>query len=111
MATGKAFSTFIGSCSNENSGVCTPITTKPASLYFAALGNEVVVWIDDEKCGDLFLKPDIFHVLSSSAFAYIESQICWLRPSTNGITCPLRRGVSMLSAKATFKIRANRQSL
>ena len=42
MATGKvtfklrtAFSTFISSCSNENSGVCTPITTKPASLYFA----------------------------------------------------------------------------
>src|SRR5258708_23362963 len=43
MATGKArvkvcsaFSTFIGSCSNENSGVWTPITTKPASLYLVA---------------------------------------------------------------------------
>src|SRR5580700_1966467 len=43
MATGKvtfklrtAFCTFIGSCSNENSGVCAPIRTKPASLYFAA---------------------------------------------------------------------------
>src|ERR1700722_16064702 len=43
MATGKAtfklctaFSTFIGSCSNENSGVCTPITTNPASFYFVA---------------------------------------------------------------------------
>src|SRR5271165_1819242 len=43
MTTGKAtfkfltaFSTFLRSCSNENSGVCTPITTKPASLYFAA---------------------------------------------------------------------------
>src|SRR5215831_14629311 len=43
MATGKvtfklrtAFSTFIGSCSNENSGVCTPTTTKPALPYLAA---------------------------------------------------------------------------
>src|SRR5437016_13992625 len=43
MATGKeilkvrvAHSTLGRSCSNENSGVCTPITTSPASLYFAA---------------------------------------------------------------------------
>jgi hypothetical protein len=32
----QAFSTFTRSFSNENSGVCTPITTRPASLYFAA---------------------------------------------------------------------------
>src|SRR5580698_5156613 len=43
MATGyvtfrsrTAFSTLPRSCSNENSGVCTPITVRPASLYFAA---------------------------------------------------------------------------
>src|ERR1700735_782469 len=43
MATGyvifksrTAFSTFDRSFSNANSGVCTPITTSPASLYFAA---------------------------------------------------------------------------
>src|SRR6266568_9656990 len=43
MATGNGtfklwteFCTFTGSCSNENSGVCTPITVKPASLYFSA---------------------------------------------------------------------------
>jgi hypothetical protein len=24
--------------------------------YFAALGNEIVVWIDDEKCRDLFVE-------------------------------------------------------
>src|SRR5215472_4091054 len=43
MATGNeilnvrvAHSTFGRSCSNENSGVCTPITTSPASLYFVA---------------------------------------------------------------------------
>src|SRR5712691_7268391 len=43
MATGNpilkvrvAHSTLGRSCSNENSGVCTPITTSPASLYLAA---------------------------------------------------------------------------
>src|SRR6185369_4441 len=43
MATGKpTFSVRTASCtfgrsfSNENSGVCTPITTSPASLYFSA---------------------------------------------------------------------------
>jgi len=35
---------------------------------FTALGNEVVVRIDDEKCGDLFIIFQIFHVLSCYAF-------------------------------------------
>src|SRR5580765_6286487 len=43
MATGystfnarTAVVTLARSCSNENSGVCTPITTRPESRYFAA---------------------------------------------------------------------------
>ena len=32
--------------------------------YFAALGNEVVVWIDHEKCGDLFIKLQISTLVS-----------------------------------------------
>jgi hypothetical protein len=43
MATGystfnarTAVMTLARSCSNENSGVCTPITTRPESRYFAA---------------------------------------------------------------------------
>jgi hypothetical protein len=39
-----------------------------AILYFASLGNEIVVRIDDEKCSDLFVKIQIFHVLSSYVF-------------------------------------------
>src|SRR5262249_2830091 len=37
--------------------------------YFAFLGYEIVVRIDDEKCSDLFAKLQICHVLSSSTFA------------------------------------------
>ena len=33
--------------------------------YFASLGNEIVVRIDDEKCSDLFVKLQICHVFSS----------------------------------------------
>ena len=40
------------------------------------LGNEIVVWIDDEKCSDLFIKLQILRVLSSYEFTYTESQIC-----------------------------------
>ena len=36
--------------------------------YLASLGNEIVIRIDDEKCSDLFVKLQIFHVLSSYAF-------------------------------------------
>ncbi len=39
-----------------------------AILYFASLGNEIVVRIDDEKCSDLFVKIQIFHVLSYDVF-------------------------------------------
>jgi hypothetical protein len=35
---------------------------------FASLRNEIVVRIDDEKCSDLFVELQIFHVLSSYAF-------------------------------------------
>jgi hypothetical protein len=38
--------------------------------------HEVVIWLDDEKCGDLFLKLQILHVLSSYAFTLNRSQIC-----------------------------------
>jgi hypothetical protein len=39
-----------------------------AMPYFASLGNEIVVWIDDEKCSDLFLKLQICHFLSFYSF-------------------------------------------
>ena len=35
--------------------------------HFAPLGNEVVMWIDHQKCSDLFVELRICHV-SSSAF-------------------------------------------
>ena len=36
--------------------------------YLATLGNEIVIRIDDKKCCNLFVKLQIFHVLSSYAF-------------------------------------------
>ena len=41
--------------------------------YFASLGNEIVIRIDDEKCGDLFVILQICHLLSSYAFSKIPS--------------------------------------
>ena len=46
--------------------------------YFASLGNEVVVRIDDEKGGDLLLKLQICHILSSSAFTHGGTGGVWL---------------------------------
>ena len=40
---------------------------------FAALRNEIVVWIDEEKCGDLFVILQICHLHSSYAFIKIAS--------------------------------------
>jgi hypothetical protein len=50
---------------------------------FAALRNEIVVWIDDEKCSDLFVNLQIGHVLSYYAFTNIEGQICCMRASAD----------------------------
>jgi len=44
---------------------CNSLQTIP---YFASLGNEVIVRIDDEKCTDLFVNLQICHVLSYDAF-------------------------------------------
>ena len=30
---------------------------------FVSIGNEIVIWVDNEKCSDLFVKFQIFHVL------------------------------------------------
>src|SRR5574341_1508537 len=51
--------------------------------YFASLGNEIVVRVDDEKCGDLFVTLQICHVLSSYASTQIESQTCCMRASAD----------------------------
>ncbi len=29
--------------------------------YFASLGNEIVIWVDQQKCGDLFVELQICH--------------------------------------------------
>jgi hypothetical protein len=42
--------------------------------YLTALGNEIVVWIDDQQCSDLY------RTLNLSCFFYRESQI--YAPST-----------------------------
>ena len=39
-------------------GFCNRLQAIP---YFASLGNEIVVRIDDEKCSDLFVKLQICH--------------------------------------------------
>ena len=51
-------------------GFCNSLQAIP---YFASLGNEIVVRIDDEKCSDLFVILQICHVLSSYAFTEIAS--------------------------------------
>ena len=51
--------------------------------YFASLGNEIVVRVDDEKCGDHIVTLHMCHVLSPYASTQIESQACCMRASAD----------------------------
>src|SRR5213593_1955710 len=75
MATGKeilkvrvAHSTLGRSCSNENSGVCTPMTTNPASLYFAA--QLLTYGIGRSELIHVYVQKSISTTLPRSAFAF-----------------------------------------
>jgi hypothetical protein len=54
---------------------CTPLTSLVrfsdalyAIPYFAALGDEIIIWIDHQKSGDVRFNLQICHVLPSYAF-------------------------------------------
>jgi hypothetical protein len=55
--------------------------------YFASLGDEIVVRIDDEKCSDLFVKLQICHVLSSYAAASTFLGVKTGEPPPSKLSC------------------------